>query len=290
MAQPTGPPVGPSRPTTAPGSPSDGPSVDSAEPRPADESAALVDPLSSFTTLLPRLSGPAGIAVVATRSSRAYTAGPLQRDVAWSTSKVPLAMAALAGPAAPETGALVRAAITESDNAAAERLWSLLGSGSAAAGRTEAALRAGGDLATSVQSQRVRPGYTPFGQTNWALADAARFASNLPCLPQARQVLPLMRQVVDSQRWGLGRIPGTALKGGWGPEAGGYVARQLAVLTRADGTTVGVAVMVQSPQGFDRAVADLDVVTGWLAARLQTVPSGSCAASPRPDRAGGEES
>ena len=225
MAQPTGPPVGRAGRRPRQAAHPNGPSVGPARAATADESAALVDPLSSFATLLPRLSGPAGIAVVATRSSgRAYTAGPLQRDVAWSTSKVPLAMAALAAPRRRRPrhwcGPRSPSRTTPPPNGSG-RCW---GPAPPPPDAPRRRCGTGGDLTTIVQSQRVRPGYTPFGQTSWALADAARFASNLPCLPQARLVLPLMRQVVDSQRWGLGRIPGTAFKGGWGPESGGYLA------------------------------------------------------------------
>ena len=47
------------------------------------------------------------------------------------------------------------AAITESDNAAAELIWASLGDPVTAAGKVEAVLRQTGDL-TTVQSQKVR--------------------------------------------------------------------------------------------------------------------------------------
>ncbi|MGO9156626.1 hypothetical protein [Mycobacterium sp.] len=54
------------------------------------------------------------------------------------------------------------AAITESDNAAAESIWASLGDPVIAARKVEAVLRQTGDF-TTVQSQKVLPEFSAFG-------------------------------------------------------------------------------------------------------------------------------
>lgn len=63
-------------------------------------------------------------------------------------------------------GVLVVRAITASDNAAAEGLWSRLGSGFEAATATQTVLAEAGDTSTRVNAVRTRPSFTPFGQTS----------------------------------------------------------------------------------------------------------------------------
>jgi hypothetical protein len=100
---------------------------------------------------------------------------------AWSTIKVPLAIAAIRRPTSDLS--LVDAAITESDSAAAERLWTDLGEPETASSHVEEVLATAGDLA-KVQSRRVRPGFSAFGQTQWPLADQAMFMSIAVCDPR----------------------------------------------------------------------------------------------------------
>ena len=66
------------------------------------------------------------------------------------------------------------------------------------------------------------------------------------------RTLAAMGRIVPGQRWGLGAdelsaagFTSVAFKGGWGPEDGGYVARQLGILTRADGRGVAVALLAE---------------------------------------------
>ena len=128
------------------------------------------------------------------------------------------------------------AAIDVSDNAAAERLWTALGDGSAAARAAKAQLELSGDTHTVVESRDLRPGLTSFGQTEWSVAGQARFAAGMACTVEGGHVLGLMNQITSSQRWGLGSAGVRAqFKGGWGPGtepgvAGGYSERQLGVL------------------------------------------------------------
>lgn len=195
--------------------------------------------------------------------------GPWQCGPAWSTSKVPVAVAALAVAEPSEREqmrALARAAITESDNAAAVALWDRLGAGANAAARVDAVLAAHGDPVTLTQAHPVRPPYTPFGQTAWSLTQQVCFVAGLvrSDTQAAREIVRLMRQVIPAQRWGLGRLDDATFKGGWGPEEGGsYLVRQLGVVTlRGRRVAVAVAALADS---FDHGVDVLDELAGWLA-------------------------
>lgn len=234
---------------------------------------------SDFVALEARLSGPAGIALVPVHTpgggATAVTAGTLTTDVAWSTIKVPLAIAALRARPDAAAQALARRAITASDNDAAEALWSSLGGGEQAASQVSRVLAESGDMRTQVQSQHTRAGFSAFGQTRWALADAAAFAATLPCRPDAAPVLDLMGQVVPGQRWGLGGWDDARVKGGWGPSARGYLVRQLAVVSTPRGR-VGVALAVDSPGGLAGGSADLDTIAAWLRQHATTLPGGHC--------------
>ncbi|MEL4504809.1 hypothetical protein AAEX63_08225 [Luteococcus sp. H138] len=233
--------------------------------------AALV---SSFPSLQARLSGPAGVAIVPVGGAgKPVVLGKLQTGAAWSTAKVPLAIAAL-GSAASASSGDVRRAIIASDNEAADRLWHRIGGGQQAASAVDKVLRAGGDAVTLTQPAVVRPPYSAFGQTSWALTNQASFAAHLPCMASGTQVLGLMRQVDGGQQWGLYRLGGAAIKGGWGPSSGsGYLVRQLGVLP-VEGGQLGVAIMVDSPGGFESGVRDLNVITDWLQANRAALPAG----------------
>jgi hypothetical protein len=90
-------------------------------------------------------------------------------------------MAVIDSAAAASQQANLTAALTASDNAAAERLWSSLGSGQAAAEAADQQLRAAGDLRTNAESRNLRgAGFTTFGQMLWALTDQVRFTAGLP--------------------------------------------------------------------------------------------------------------
>jgi hypothetical protein len=161
---------------------------------------------ASFDRLRAAMGGTHGLAVSALGlDQRVEQLGPLRTAVAWSAAKVPLAMAVIARGGAEAQTANLRGALTASDNAAAMRLWASLGGGQTAAAAADEQLRDGGDAHTSIQYRALRgAGYTPFGQTDWALTDQARFAAGLACSAQGVQVIGFMNQVVSSQRWGLG--------------------------------------------------------------------------------------
>lgn len=217
---------------------------------------------------------PSGIALTSVGGGApAQVAGDWQSGVAWSTIKVPLAVAvARTAPGTLESSA---SAITVSDNQAAEALWNSLGGGDAAASAVAAVLAEGGDSVSQVPSVITRDGYSIFGQTQWSLADQARFASALPCLASSGRVMDLMGQISPDQQWGLGQIPGAQFKGGWGPgEAGGYLVRQFGLVPGAGGD-VAVALAVQAPT-FEAGAAALTTMAGVLAAQLVSIPGGTC--------------
>jgi hypothetical protein len=213
-----------------------------------------------------------GVAVAVPGRAEVSSLGQWSGGVAWSTIKVPLALAALR---TDETRAqeLAVESITKSDNRASERLWSLLGEPAEAARRVQAVIGESGDGVTVVESRRLRPGFTAFGQTHWTLAAQARFAAQLPSLPSAATVIDLMRRISTGQRWGLA-AKGFAAKGGWGPGvAGDYLVRQFGIVPMESGH-VGVALAAEAHDGaFETGVDALNGLTDWLLGHLPELTS-----------------
>ncbi len=202
------------------------------------------------------------------------TAGPLQSAIAWSTSKVPIAMAIYDAGLASSQQQNLDAAITASDNAAAEGLWGALGGGERAAQLADDQLRVAGDLRTTVQPDVLRNGYTPFGQTVWSLADQARFTAGMACVPAGRSVLALMGQTISAQRWGIGSTgAGAQIKGGWGPgtqpgAGGGYLDRQMGV-TSVAGVPIALTIASLPADGsHETGTSDLTAIARWAVAHI----------------------
>lgn len=194
--------------------------------------------------------------------------------VAWSTIKVPLALAAVRAEAVLPANT-INQAISASDNDAAMRLWRSLGEPAQAGPAVEEVLRDAGDKRTQVQAEQTRAGYSPFGQTVWRVVDQARFVAGLPCLPAATKVTRPMGEVVDGQRWGLGLVDGSRYKGGWGPTAKGYVVRQTGLVPTGDGGQLAVA-MAARTAGHPEGTAIMDELTRALAPHLDEMTGGSC--------------
>ena len=154
----------------------------------------------------------------------------------------------------------MRQAISQSDNAAADQLWTILGDPQAAASAVESVMGEGGDTEVIVQSQQVRPPYSPYGQTEWSNDQAAIFAFGLPCIGGAEPVVHQMRNLGGSQQWGLASYADVAAKGGWGPEPdGGYLVRQLALVTNGSGS-FGVSLAARPADGgFETGQAPLRI-------------------------------
>jgi hypothetical protein len=243
--------------------------------------AAVVAPpaalAADFARLERTLNAVAGIAVSAVGSNLApITLGEWRSGPAWSTIKVPLVIAALREQKPPKVTDAMSAAITESDNAAAESIWASLGDPVTAAHKVDAVLRQSGDP-TNVQSQKVRPEFSAFGQTEWPLAEQVRFTSVAVCDKADVPIFALMGHVQPDQSWGIGTVPGARFKGGWGPSPSGkYLVRQMGVLAAPDGM-VAVALAAQPASGnFDDGTAALTEIATWLTSHLSTLPAGHC--------------
>jgi hypothetical protein len=232
---------------------------------------------AEFTELETRLHASMGLVVSAVGANpRQLVLGDWATGPAWSTMKVPLIIAALDEEHPPVITDSMRAAITESNNAAAESIWEKLGDPLAAAHKVEEVLNKYGDP-TTVQWRKLWPQFTAFGQTIWSLTNQARFTAGAVCDPANAPVFQLMGQVVTDQRWGLGLIPNTRFKGGWGPSPNKrYLVRQLGILEMPTGLTA-VALATQPASGsFADGTAQLTELSKWLTQHLAALPVGRC--------------
>lgn len=219
-----------------------------------DPAVALAAKLRrSFRRLERELGNPAGVSFGPLDGSGQTTLGSLRTGPAWSTSKVPVAVAVLNEGGS--SGSAMTAAITQSDNRSAESLWASLGSPKAAGAKVDQVFRDAGDERTDTQTEVVRPPFTAFGQTIWSIAQQQRMARYVACNKSAAPVYRLMGRVVPDQSWGLAVVDAKAhIKGGWGPTTSdGYLVRQLGVMRAEGGGKVAVAMIV------DTAASDLKV-------------------------------
>lgn len=211
--------------------------------------------------------GSIGLATVGERG--AITAGFTEASPAWSTIKVPIAIAALwADPSATGDAQL---AITASDNAAAERLYAVAGPEAVNAVLAEAGLGA------QVNTVKTRAEFSTFGQTQLGVADEAVLANRLACVTGAAPVIALMGQVDPSQSYGLGTL-GAYFKGGWGPDEGGaYQVRQFGLVPRPEGGYAPVAVTALPADGtYETGQAMLNQAAQVLGAAAGTLPVAAC--------------
>ncbi len=232
---------------------------------------------AEFTQLENSLHAKMGIALEAIGNDQApMTWGDWQEGPAWSTIKVPLVIAAYRQADPPQVTDLMRAAITESDNAAAESLWAQLGEPTTAAQKVQQILQETGDP-TIVESRKLRPEFTAFGQSIWSLVNQIRFTAGAFCNSANDPIFNLMGQVEPNQTWGIGGIPGAEFKGGWGPsQSGKYLVRQIGVLTTPAGKTA-VAIAAEPVSGsFDDGTHDLGEVAKWLTDHFGALPAGQC--------------
>lgn len=219
---------------------------------------------ASFNNIRSGMGGGAGFAYMPLfGTNQAVTSmGDLQSGPAWSTMKVPIALAAYRN-----SGALSQDmvnAITLSDNAAADRLWASLGDPATAASKVQGILRSAGDEQTIVNSARSNE-FSAYGQTNWSLGNQLKFMASLSQDPSSKPILDLMSQIDPSQSWGLGGVDGAQFKGGWGPNAAGrYMARQMGIVDGPGGKyAVALSSMPESGE-FGDAKLNLGKMTGLL--------------------------
>ena len=182
---------------------------------------------------------------------------------AWSTAKVPLALAATDAGLGGQLSAQISLALRESDNEAADAVWNNLGTTDAErANAVTQVFRTAGDD-TTVPSYRIRAGFSVFGQTEWDVHNQVNFLKKMPCLTGSGQVIEDMSNVSPGQRWGLGTLPDAVFKGGWGPDQYGYVVRQLGWYTGAEGRVpiafaVRAADFGQGQSVLNQIAADLE--------------------------------
>lgn len=224
------------------------------------------------------IEGRAGMAVMPVGGTRPVLFGDWTSGPAWSTMKVPLVIAAERADENVSTYSM-SAAITASDNVAADALWQGLGGGKQAAQAIEEVLRESGDSTTAVPATRPRAEHSAFGQSEWSLAEQIRFAAQLPCLPGSQTVLELMGQIIPNHRWGLGTVTGADFKGGWGPDtSGNYLVRQFGIID-GPGGRIAVALAAEPESGqFADGMTALNTMAGLVSDHLTELAGGSCPA------------
>lgn len=200
--------------------------------------------------------GVAGIVV--TDGARSAAAGAEGTHSVWSTIKVPIAIAATRNGTGDED--LIDLAITESDNDASWMLWNSLGDTRDAALQVEQVMLDGGGPGDVYDAVTNLAG-SPTGNAEWALAEQAKFATNLKCLDGADETYEAMGEIVEWQRDGLGTIDGARFKGGWSEEyVEGtpitYTYRQFGVIETADGN-VGVAILAYPEDGTHETAGEM---------------------------------
>ncbi|WP_107658514.1 serine hydrolase [Nocardia suismassiliense] len=233
---------------------------------------------ASVAELQAGVRGRLGLAIMPVGGDQVVSFGDWTTGPAWSTMKVPLTIAALRRSPGNASYA-VSAALTASDNAAADTLWQSLGTNQEAAQAVQSVLREGGDTKTTVPATRARSEHSAFGQAEWSLAEQVRFASRLPCLPQSATVINLMEQVQSAQRWGLGAFSGAEFKGGWGPDASGaYLVRQFGLISTPSGQ-IAIAFAAQPDSGaFSDGMTMLDKLSTVISQHLDELSGGRCPA------------
>ena len=218
--------------------------------------------MNSFHELSSRLSAEVGIAIASVGSSP-VSLGTWSSGVAWSTSKVPLVIAALR--AGVGTRELVALTIAQSDNAAAEELWSRLGDPADAARQVSGRHPRG-----RRRSHRGRITTTPRGLYGLR-ADA--MVAGRPSPVRGRTCAGCRgvacrrsdaRALTTDHRWGLA-AKGFAAKGGWGPGLGDdYLVRQFGIVPTASGT-VGVAIAAEVHDGeYEAGVDVVNRLADWV--------------------------
>ena len=222
-----------------------------------------------FQALESAIPGEVGLALSPVGSSQEIEElGALHGGLAWSTIKVPIALAVEARGPDPRHEELIDAALTVSDNEASLELWERLGSPQAAAAAVQDVLASAGDTATKVEQRILREGYTPFGQTEWSLRAQAQLMAALPELPDSEPIRSRMRRVVPEQRWGLGTLgEDVEFKGGWGPDPEGrHLVRQIGIV----GSGLAIALATVPADGtLESGIAIIDRLAQWLGGSLR---------------------
>ena len=223
------------------------------------------------------LSGPAAVSVTGRGRTDATISvgGGVPSYDAWSTIKIPLAMAALRRSTSSTTKGRVERALRNSDNTAAAQLWSELGGGSTAARRVDAVLRDHGDTGTRTQS-RATPGRSAYGRTQWYTKAQSRFMSRIACTREGGFIRHQLARTTAGP-WGLMAFDQPLNKNGYGPVNGRNLVRQTAIIIGSDGRRWGVSIEVLATSQA-AGQRDLTRITSWLRSTvsLRDVPARSC--------------
>ncbi|MDY5784490.1 hypothetical protein [Corynebacterium sp.] len=242
--------------------PATGPVTDSPEPE--------VNPLQALAdSVANTYGGSVGVAVAGDDVS--LVGGDDGAYPAWSTIKVPIAIAA-ARTAPVEAEIFTPAAIQSSDNMAAESLWNAVSPGDV----NQVLADAG--VAAAVNTEKTRQEFSVFGQTLLTASQEAQLASGIGCIAGALPVVELMGAINPGQAYGLGQLPGARLKGGWGPSpSGGYHVRQLARVTNSRSEIIALGLTV-IPASGDYATAQTmaTAVAEGLRPLLDDLPTTTC--------------
>lgn len=256
------------------------PSPSRTMPAPAPVQAASMSPelAEAFERLSAETGARIGLAYAPLGNpQQAQLLGQWSAGPAWSTIKVPLSIALMRQDGRTEPTSSIRAAITESNNAAAEEVWEALGAHKEAAAKVEAVLADAGPPIPAVPSEVTRPGFSAFGQTEWSLTGQARFLAVAACDPRDTPVLDLMGDVVAAQRWGLGTINNAKIKGGWGPGRDGqYLVRQYGLVPTPQGHVAVAIAAVANSGGFADGTTTLSRMATWLQKHGDLLGGGQC--------------
>lgn len=207
-----------------------------------------------------RFGGTAAIAFSDGKTFRVW--GDDAPHYSYSTVKVPISVAALRHNRA--NMGKVRAAITYSDNAAATTMRS-----SVPAGSVDRVVNEAG-------SRTAAPVTGWWGNTPWSTSQQAKFVANLPCVAGAKPVVDLMGQVVPEQRWGVGRIPGAKIKGGWAPRDGRWMFRQMARIPTKHGVVAVALTARPGSGGYGDAQAMINMLADGISQQLSAIPAATC--------------
>jgi len=162
----------------------------------------------------------------------------------------------------PDERALLGPMIRRSDNAAASRVFGIVGSGGL--------IR----LAKRVHMRRFRPAGPVWGLSSIDVADQTRFFLHIDrYIPRRhrRYALRLLGSIVPSQRWGIARVRprGWALyfKGGWGSGTG-WADHQVALVRRGR-RRLAVAILITSSPSHAYGKATLRGIAARLLSGLR---------------------
>lgn len=205
----------------------------------------------------------AGLAI--SGENRVLTAGVEGMSPAWSTIKVPIAIAALRDGA---DESLVDLAIKESDNDAASALWSQV-------------VWTEGDPAEVINDMlkhydaEADINTAAFGYSEWPLKQQANFGRQIECIPEAEYVYEALDDVVDWQKEGLSAQPNTRAKGGWGLSEVDdiYTDRQVGEMT-IDGGDIGLAITIEGTEEEESRDALNDLAEGVVEVAAVAVEEG----------------